>query len=100
MFEDRLCKRCDTASNLTFRFEVKSNSEEQRANSQPTPTHAGGDHKFSAAPAFGAPIENFGGGGGASEIPAAAARPARCRALDATVELSHIGVGGVNTVFN
>jgi len=39
----------------------------QRANSQPTPTHAGGDHKFSAA--FGTPIANF-GGGGVSENPA------------------------------
>ena len=81
MFEDRLItvwKRCDTASNLTFRFEVKSNSEDQRANSQPMPTHTGGDHKFSAAAVFSAPIENF-GGCGVSEIPAVAAR---CRALD------------------
>jgi len=39
--------------------------EQQRANSQPTPTptHAGGDHKLSAAAAFGMPIPNFGGGG-------------------------------------
>jgi len=51
----------------------------QRANSQPTPTHAGGDQKFSAAAAFGAPIANF-GGGGVSENPAAA-RSARRRAL-------------------
>jgi len=43
-------------------------------NSQPTPTHAGGDYKFSAAAAFGAPIANF-GGGGVSE------KPARRRAL-------------------
>jgi len=52
----------------------------QRANSQPTPTHAGGDHKFSAVAAFGAPMANF-GGGGVSENPAA--RPARAaRALE------------------
>ena len=37
--------------------------EQQRANSQPTPTHAGGDRKLSAAAAFGVPIPNFGGDG-------------------------------------
>jgi len=42
-------KRRDIADNLPFRFEPKSNLEEQRTNSQPTPTHAGGDRKFSAA---------------------------------------------------
>jgi len=44
------------------------------ANSQPTPTHAGGDHKLSAAAAFGALIPKFrrrrrlkkSGGGGAT----------------------------------
>jgi len=51
----------DIADNIPFGFEIKSNLEEQRANSQPMPTHAGGDHKFSAAAAFGTPIENFGG---------------------------------------
>jgi len=30
--------------------------EQQRANSQPTLNHAGGDHKLSSAAAFGAPI--------------------------------------------
>ena len=54
-----LCKQRDFAFNL-----------------QPTPTHAGGDHKFSAA--FGTPIKNI-GGGGVSENPAA--RPVRRRAL-------------------
>jgi len=54
-------KRRDIADNILFRFESKSNLEEQRTNSQPTPTHAGGDRKFLAAAAFGAPIENFGG---------------------------------------
>ena len=43
----------------------------------------GGDHKLSAAAAFGAPIPNFGGGGGGGVLknPAAAAPPARRRAL-------------------
>jgi len=42
---------------------VSKSREQQRANSQPTPTHAGAYHKLSAAAAFGAPIPNFGGGG-------------------------------------
>jgi len=47
---------------------------------KPMPTHAGGDHKLSAA-AFGAPIPNFGGGGVLKHPAAAAARPARRRVL-------------------
>jgi len=70
----------DIEDNLTFHFEIKSNLEEQRANSQPTPTHTGSDHKFSVAAAFGTLIANF-SGGGVSENPAAAARPARHRTL-------------------
>jgi len=59
VFEDKNSSR-DIADNLPLSFEIKSNLQEQRPNSQPTPIHAGGDHKFSAAAAFGAPIENFG----------------------------------------
>ena len=58
----------------------ETSASKSKANSQPTPTHAGGDHKLSAAAAFGAPIQNF-GGGGVLKNPAAAARPARRRAL-------------------
>jgi len=54
--------------------------EQQMANSQPTPTHAGGDHKLSAAVAFCTLIPNF-SGGGVLKNPAAAERPARRRAL-------------------
>jgi len=39
----------------------------QRAKSQPT--HAGSNHKFSAAAAFGVPVANFGGGGVSEIIP-------------------------------
>jgi len=54
-----VCKQHDIAFNLPFRFEIKSNLEEPRANSQPTPTHAGGDHRFSATAAFGARDQKF-----------------------------------------
>ena len=48
------------------------------------PICAGGGQKFRCSAAFGAPIENF-GGGGAWKNSAAAARPARRRALVSTV---------------
>jgi len=72
-----VCKQRDIAFNLSFHFEINSNLQEQWANSQPTPTHASGDHKFSAA-AFGEPIEN----------PVAAARPAWHRALTHTLAVA------------